>query len=222
MKDILLWQPACEHMTQHCMQALSGLQPALHVRARLRSRSIYVSMPIEAPSKGVDQGVAEHLKVGGWVRYTDTAIGGTLHMGGTGLCLASRCRARRRTSRMWNKIRCTHALHALDTCCPPSWRLAQGAGFAIWTTTPWTIPANLAVAVNGSLTYALVAAQVGWLVSHSSHPGCPAVPGCDQYLEVLHVACRALVAAYLGQPRCLHGNQSAGAPQARQPTSCGN
>lgn len=27
---------------------------------------------------------------------------------------------------------------------------------AIWTTTPWTIPANLAVAVNGELTYAVV------------------------------------------------------------------
>ena len=29
-------------------------------------------------------------------------------------------------------------------------------GVAIWTTTPWTIPANLAVAVNPDLTYALV------------------------------------------------------------------
>ena len=36
-----------------------------------------------------------------------------------------------------------------------------GASFAIWTTTPWTIPANLAVAVNGHLDYALVEAQVG-------------------------------------------------------------
>jgi len=29
-------------------------------------------------------------------------------------------------------------------------------GIAIWTTTPWTIPANLAVAVNAELTYAVV------------------------------------------------------------------
>ena len=29
-------------------------------------------------------------------------------------------------------------------------------GLAIWTTTPWTIPGNAAVAVNGALTYALV------------------------------------------------------------------
>ncbi|KAL4539563.1 hypothetical protein Ndes2437B_g02070 [Nannochloris sp. 'desiccata'] len=32
----------------------------------------------------------------------------------------------------------------------------EGAAFAIWTTTPWTIPANLAVAVNADLEYAVV------------------------------------------------------------------
>jgi hypothetical protein len=36
----------------------------------------------------------------------------------------------------------------------------EGAAFAIWTTTPWTIPANLAVAVNDQLDYCLVQAQV--------------------------------------------------------------
>jgi isoleucyl-tRNA synthetase len=35
----------------------------------------------------------------------------------------------------------------------------EGAAFAIWTTTPWTIPANLAVAVNGDLKYAVVEAE---------------------------------------------------------------
>ncbi|MGJ3252828.1 MAG: isoleucine--tRNA ligase [Elainellaceae cyanobacterium] len=34
-------------------------------------------------------------------------------------------------------------------------------GVAIWTTTPWTIPANLAVAVNPDLTYAVVEATGG-------------------------------------------------------------
>jgi isoleucyl-tRNA synthetase len=34
-------------------------------------------------------------------------------------------------------------------------------GVAIWTTTPWTIPANLAVAVNPELTYAVVAVEGG-------------------------------------------------------------
>lgn len=34
------------------------------------------------------------------------------------------------------------------------------AAFAIWTTTPWTIPANLAVAVNADLDYCLVRAEV--------------------------------------------------------------
>lgn len=36
----------------------------------------------------------------------------------------------------------------------------QGAAFAIWTTTPWTIPANMAVAVNADLTYAVVKSEV--------------------------------------------------------------
>ena len=36
---------------------------------------------------------------------------------------------------------------------------AAGLGVAIWTTTPWTIPANLAVAVNSELTYAVVEVQ---------------------------------------------------------------
>jgi len=34
------------------------------------------------------------------------------------------------------------------------------AAFAVWTTTPWTIPANLAVAVNADLDYCLVRAEV--------------------------------------------------------------
>ncbi len=33
---------------------------------------------------------------------------------------------------------------------------ASGASFVIWTTTPWTLPANQAVAVNAELEYALV------------------------------------------------------------------
>uniref|UniRef100_A0A383VPL4 isoleucine--tRNA ligase n=1 Tax=Tetradesmus obliquus TaxID=3088 RepID=A0A383VPL4_TETOB len=44
------------------------------------------------------------------------------------------------------------------------------AAFAVWTTTPWTIPANLAVAVNADLDYCLVRAEgegaAGW---HSDH-----------------------------------------------------
>ncbi|GAB4230859.1 MAG: isoleucine--tRNA ligase [Elainellaceae cyanobacterium] len=36
-------------------------------------------------------------------------------------------------------------------------------GVAIWTTTPWTIPANLAVAVNPALKYAVVEAKPGSL-----------------------------------------------------------
>ncbi|EDX86275.1 isoleucyl-tRNA synthetase [Synechococcus sp. PCC 7335] len=34
-------------------------------------------------------------------------------------------------------------------------------GVAVWTTTPWTIPANVAVAVNADLTYAVVKSESG-------------------------------------------------------------
>jgi isoleucyl-tRNA synthetase len=34
----------------------------------------------------------------------------------------------------------------------------ENAAFAVWTTTPWTIPANMAVAVNERLQYAVVQA----------------------------------------------------------------
>ncbi len=39
----------------------------------------------------------------------------------------------------------------------------EGAALAIWTTTPWTIPANAAVAVNADLTYSVAQSQVACL-----------------------------------------------------------
>ena len=36
----------------------------------------------------------------------------------------------------------------------------EGASLAIWTTTPWTMPANAAVAVNADLQYAIVQVEV--------------------------------------------------------------
>jgi isoleucyl-tRNA synthetase len=41
---------------------------------------------------------------------------------------------------------------------------AGGAGFVIWTTTPWTLPANQAIAANAQLNYALVRAERAGLV----------------------------------------------------------
>ena len=43
----------------------------------------------------------------------------------------------------------------------PSACTAAGASLAIWTTTPWTIPANAAVAVNDKLQYVVAEMQVG-------------------------------------------------------------
>ena len=44
----------------------------------------------------------------------------------------------------------------------------SGAALAIWTTTPWTMPANAAVAVNEKLQYSLVEVQVSCIACGSS------------------------------------------------------
>lgn len=36
----------------------------------------------------------------------------------------------------------------------------QGGSLAVWTTTPWTMPANMAVAVNARMVYAAVRGPV--------------------------------------------------------------
>lgn len=53
----------------------------------------------------------------------------------------------------------------------------SGAALAIWTTTPWTMPANAAVAVNEKLQYSIVEAQVSdiffaWLPKHKNMTQC--------------------------------------------------
>ena len=42
--------------------------------------------------------------------------------------------------------------------------LDQDTSFVIWTTTPWTIPANLAICLNENYTYALVQSEKGKLI----------------------------------------------------------
>lgn len=42
--------------------------------------------------------------------------------------------------------------------------LSDQDAFVIWTTTPWTLPANLGISVNPNFTYALVASEKGNLV----------------------------------------------------------
>ena len=44
----------------------------------------------------------------------------------------------------------------------------KGASLAIWTTTPWTMPSNLAIAVNDKLVYALVEVRHGWAMTLTS------------------------------------------------------
>lgn len=45
----------------------------------------------------------------------------------------------------------------------------EGLGVAIWTTTPWTIPANLAVSINPELTYAVVEVGEGFQPSSARY-----------------------------------------------------
>ncbi len=45
---------------------------------------------------------------------------------------------------------------ALEAQHPPTARPSQRPSFMIWTTTPWTLPANVAIAVNPAFDYALV------------------------------------------------------------------
>ncbi len=43
-------------------------------------------------------------------------------------------------------------------------QLTEDAAFVIWTTTPWTIPANLAIAVNPKFEYSLITSNKGNLI----------------------------------------------------------
>jgi len=66
-------------------------------------------------------------------------------------------------------------------------------GVAIWTTTPWTIPANLGVAVNPSLTYAVV--EVGAADQGTSKQGTPDQGTSDQDIIDPEWHCRYLIVA---------------------------
>jgi isoleucyl-tRNA synthetase len=56
----------------------------------------------------------------------------------------------------------------------------ENAAFAVWTTTPWTIPANMAVAVNERLQYAVV--QVCGIPTGFTCSYCHATRGYAQLL----------------------------------------
>ena len=49
-----------------------------------------------------------------------------------------------------------NVVNIVDTAADFLKGLLPSLGLAIWTTTPWTIPRNVIVAVNGQLLYAVV------------------------------------------------------------------
>ena len=53
---------------------------------------------------------------------------------------------------------------ALSEEAKQSLQLTEAASFVIWTTTPWTLPANLAVAVHPEIEYALIQTDKGNLI----------------------------------------------------------
>ena len=53
---------------------------------------------------------------------------------------------------------------ALSEEAKQSLQLTEAASFVIWTTTPWTLPANLAVAVHPEIEYALIKTDKGNLI----------------------------------------------------------
>ena len=65
----------------------------------------------------------------------------------------------------------------------PAGASASDVGVAVWTTTPWTIPANLAVAVNERLEYVLVEADGAAAAAAEDEAGAP-LPWPTKYLLV--------------------------------------
>ncbi|HET7675548.1 MAG TPA: isoleucine--tRNA ligase, partial [Gammaproteobacteria bacterium] len=75
----------------------------------------------------------------------------------------------------------------------------------IWTTTPWTLPANQAVALNADLDYVLVQCDLGagperLLIAEALLPDVMARYGCDDYKILAHAQGRAFERAMLAHP----------------------
>jgi len=70
----------------------------------------------------------------------------------------------------------------------------------IWTTTPWTLPANMAVAFHPDFEYAAVAAQgETWILAKELVPSCMQLFGIDDYTVI-----DTFSAAGLAGKRCRH------------------
>ncbi len=68
-------------------------------------------------------------------------------------------------------------------------QLLENAELVIWTTTPWTLPANRAVAFNPALKYTLVAAEIGGakrslLIGHDRLEAVKAIVGATSWAEI--------------------------------------
>ncbi len=69
--------------------------------------------------------------------------------------------------------------------------LPENSYYVIWTTTPWTIPANQAVSLNPDLEYALVKTEKGNLIFLASFT--------DKLLEVFHLENQGVLGTFKGK-----------------------
>src|SRR5438093_10093499 len=78
-----------------------------------------------------------------------------------------------------------------------------GLSIVIWTTTPWTLPANLAVAFNSNFAYSLVrAGEENYLVSTVLLPTVAQKCGWDEYQIVRSLGGRELELLEYRHPFC--------------------
>ncbi len=122
------------------------------------SRSIYVAMPLTVRGQN-------HMCAGGTLRGALRAGQAESDAGGTAGAQAAATRQGTPAPQSQLPSPSPHPApsppQSIGEAVPAELKPhLEGAAFAIWTTTPWTIPANLAVAVNDQLDYCLVQAEV--------------------------------------------------------------
>ena len=129
------------------------------------SRSIYVAMPLQAVGACALPACCLHAASSAKLCAVDWQVGG-LSASALAAAAAGRCQPACQSA---TAAAVTTHLTTMSWVWGPAGpnvseaaaAALESAHFGIWTTTPWTIPANLAVAVNDALEYSVVEVQVG-------------------------------------------------------------
>lgn len=84
-----------------------------------------------------------------------------------------------------------NTIYVTFKCLEARGPIKKGDAFVIWTTTPWTIPANLAISLNPELDYGIFECDQGRLIFLASL--------ADDLIEKLHLTNTKLKAIFKGQ-----------------------